>query len=188
MQKAAKNQKSEDELSLIYFIKTNGITDFILSYDFIMAIISTLILFAMIAYFSIYSKDVDMFLFRTSDIIFSNSVTINSSLLGLIIAAIAIFASFSKPEILAKLYRHKKDKAHLHQYVLVLFFPAIPAIVGIFFSFIGNVLLTANSKFTIFVALLTIFFTFYCIFGVWESIKQIAKSIITQAKMYKEGV
>ena len=183
MQKVDNNQKSENELSLLYFIKKYGITDFILSSDFIMATICTSILFAMIAYFSIYSEDIDLFLLFTSEMIFSNSMTINSSLLGLIIAAIAIFASFSKPEILAQLYKHKKEKAYLHQYVLVLFFPAIPAILGIFFSFTGNVLLTANSKFTIFIAFLALFFTFYCIFGVWETIKQIAKSIITQAKM-----
>jgi multisubunit Na+/H+ antiporter MnhE subunit len=186
MHKDSINTNSTDELSLVYFFKKNSICSIICSLDFIRASICSLILYSIIGYFSIHLAHVDRFFLNTSDVIFSNSITIDSSLLGLIIAAIAIFASFSRPEILAQLYIHKKDEANLHQYVLVLFFPAIPAILGLFFSFIGNVLLTAKSEYTIYIAFLVTFFTFYCIFGVWESILQIAKSIITQAKMYKE--
>lgn len=88
----------------------------------------------------------------------SNTISIDSSLLGIIIASIAIFASFSRTELLAQVYKYKEDEKRLHQYILVLFFPAIPAIIGIFSAFVGNVLILAKNNFSIFSACVSLFF------------------------------
>lgn len=182
---ASKNYK-EDELSLNYFIHSYSLKDIILSSDFLRSFLCSVILLLLIIYFSLNfesQQESKTFILKISESMLSNTVVINSSLLGIIIASIAVFSSFSRPELLRNLYGHKKEEGRLHQYLLVLFYPAIPAIIGIFFSFVGNILLIANNKFTIYVTFISVFFTFYCIFGVWESTKQISKSIITLAKV-----
>lgn len=176
---------STNDLQLNIFFGSYSFRDLLFSTDTLWALICTNVIMSIITYFLIILKTTQKahdFLIDISNMICSNAINIDSSLLGIIIAAIAIFASFSRPELLAQVYAYKKDERRLHQYVLVLFFPAIPAIIGIFSAFIGNVLIVAENKLSIFLALISLFFTFYCIFGVWESIKQIAKSIITQAK------
>lgn len=181
-----KNQNiSNNDLKLNLFLESYSIREIIFSTDTLLALICTNIIITLIAYISMTLQtvqEVHNFLIDISNMICSNAINIDSSLLGIIIAAIAIFASFSRPELLAQVYVHKKDEKRLHQYILVLFFPAIPAIIGIFSAFVGNVLIVAENNFAIFLAWISLFFTFYCIFGVWESILQIAKSIITQAK------
>lgn len=184
----ATNENSKDELSLKYFIQSYSVKDIVLSTDFLRASFCVVVLLFLIGYLSleIESKiESQNFLLKISESMLSNTIVIDSSLLGIIIASVAIFASFSRPELLRNLYGYKKDEGRLHQYVLVLFYPAIPAIIGIFFSFVGNVYLIAKSDFAIYITFISVFFTFYCIFGVWESIKQIAKSIITQARVGK---
>lgn len=184
MSKEIQNPSGND-LKLDYFFESYSIKNLMFSKDTLWALICTNIIMALIAYFSLNLQSIQKtqtFFRETNNMICSNAINIDSSLLGIIIAAIAIFASFSRPELLAKVYEHKKDEKRLHQYVLVLFFPAIPAIIGIFLAFAGNVLIAAENNLSIFIAWASLFFTFYCIFGVWESIKQIAKSIITQAK------
>ena len=179
------NQNDSNEYCLNSFIKSYSIPKLLFSNDFKWAFICTSIIIALICYFvnNFHSNQkVQIFLLEISEFICSNAIVINSSLLGIIVAAIAIFASFSNPELLAKIYKHKKDERRLHQYVLVLFFPAIPAIMGIFFAFLGNILIIAENNSSIFLAWISLFFTFYCVFGVWESIIQIANSIIIQAK------
>lgn len=184
----ATNEKSKDELSLKYFIQSYSVKDLVLSTDFLRASFCLLVLLILTEYFSLdFESKIESknFLLRISESMLSDTIAINSSLLGIIIASVAIFASFSRPELLRNLYGYKKDEGRLHQYVLVLFYPAIPAIIGIFFSFVGNVYLIAKSDFAIYATFISMFFTFYCIFGVWESIKQIAKSIITQSRVRK---
>lgn len=182
-----KNQFGND-LDSNVFIKAYSMKNLVFSTDFLMAFLCTTFIMSLVAYFSMHFQSAhksQTFLVDISNMICSNAINIDSSLLGIIIAAVAIYASFSRFELLAKLYEHKKDEKRLHQYVLVLFFPAIPAIIGIFFAFTGNVLIIAENNFAILFAWISLFFTFYCIFGVWESVKQIAKSIITQAKNKK---
>jgi len=179
------NQNDSNEYRLNSFIRSYSISKLLFSNDFKWAFICTNIIIALISYFVINfhsNQKVQIFLLEISEFICSNAIVINSSLLGIIVAAIAIFASFSRPELLAKFYKYKKDERRLHQYVLVLFFPAIPAIMGIFFAFLGNIFTIAENNSSIFLAWISLFFTFYCVFGVWESIIQIANSIITQAK------
>lgn len=179
-----KNQFGND-LDSNVFIKAYSVKNLVFSTDFIRALLCTNFIMVLVAYFSISHQSAQksqIFLIDVSNMICSNAINIDSSLLGIIIAAVAIYASFSRLELLAKLYEHEKNEKRLHQYVLVLFFPAIPAIFGIFFAITGNVLIIAENGFAIFIALVSLFCTFYCIFGVWESIKQIAKSIISQAK------
>ena len=181
----ASGKKAKDELNLMYYIKAYSIKDLVFSSDILRAFICVFILSILIIYFTTNfetPKKSKEFYLNISEPMLSNSISINSALLGLIIASIAIFASFSRPELMSKLYYHKEGEKRLHQYILVLFYPAIPAIVGIFFSFVGNVLLVANSSYTLIIALISVFFTFYCIFGVWASIRQIADSIVSQAK------
>ena len=180
-----KNQTDSNEYRLNSFIKSYSISKLLFSNDAKWAIICTNIIIALIYYFVINfqsNQKANIFILGISDIICSNAIVINSSLLGIIVAAIAIFASFSRPELLAQVYEHKKDEQRLHQYILVLFFPAIPATMGIFFAMICNIFVFAGNNFSIFLAWTSLFFTFYCVFGVWESIIQIANSIITQAK------
>jgi len=180
-----KIQNPKNDMKFNLFFESYSIRKLILSTDTLWAFFCTNIIMVTTAYLSTNfksSQEAQNFLIDISNTICSNTINIDSSLLGIIIAAIAIFASFSRPELLAQVYKYKEDEKRLHQYVLVLFFPAIPAIIGIFFAFIGNVLIIAENNFSIFLAWISLFFTFYCIFGVWESIKQIAKSIITQAK------
>lgn len=182
---ASKNHKKE-ELSLNYFIQSYSIKDIVLSTDFLRSFFCVIILLLLIKYLSLNfesQQEAETFVLRISEFMLSNTIVIDSSLLGIIIASIAIFSSFSRPELLRNLYGYKKEEGRLHQYILVLFYPAIPAIIGIISSFVGNILLIAKNSFTIHVTLISMFFTFYCVFGVWESIKQISKSIITQAKV-----
>lgn len=179
-----KNQ-FENELDSNIFIKAYSLKNLAFSTDVLWASFCTNIIMSLVAYFSMNFQSAQKsqtFLIDISNMICSNAINIDSSLLGMIIAAVAIYASFSRLELLTKLYMHKKDEKRLHQYVLVLFFPAFPAIIGIFFAFTGNVLIIAENNFAILFAGASLFFTFYCIFGLWESIKQIAKSIISQAK------
>lgn len=179
-------EQTKDELKFNYFIRSYSIKDIVLSLDFLrsifcVAILSVLVIYLLPNFES--PQETKSFLLKISESMLSNVIVVDSSLLGIIIASVAIFASFSRPELLKNLYGYKKEEGRLHQYVLVLFYPAIPAIIGICLSFIGNILLIANNDFTIYAAFISVFFTFYCIFGVWESIKQIAKSVITQAKV-----
>ncbi|MGD9778900.1 hypothetical protein [Methanomethylovorans sp.] len=183
MYKSQKEQK--DDLKISYFLKSYSIKDILYSDDFLLATSCSVIVLLLIVKIStdiVTLENREFFLLKTSEVILSNSIVINSSLLGIIVASIAIFASFSRPEILMKMYEHKKDESRLHQYILVLFYPAIPAIIGIFTSYIGQILLISKCTYTIYGSCISMFFTFYCIFGVWESIKQIAKSVISQAR------
>ena len=186
----SKNHK-KDELSLNYFIQSYSIKDIFLSTDFLRSSFCAVILLLLTIYLSLNfesQQESKIFVLKISESMLSNTIVIDSSLLGIIIASIAIFSSFSRPELLRNLYGYKKEEGRLHQYILVLFYPAIPAIIGIFFSFVGNVLLIANNILTIYVTFISVFFTFYCIFGVWESIKQISKSIITLAKVENNDI
>lgn len=182
-------EHKKDELSLYYFIQTYSIKDLIVSQDFLWSFFCVVIISLFIISFSLNfsnPQEYKNFISKISESILANTIVIDSALLSIIIASIAIFSSFSRPELLRSLCLHKKEEGRLHQYILVLFYPAIPAMIGIFFSFVGNIFLIANSSFTIYITLFSLFLTFYCIFGVWESIKQISKSIITQAKISNE--
>lgn len=175
------NNESLNETNSVVSLKTFTIKELLLSSDFICAFLSTLMLILIIYVFGEFKNE--KFLIDVSEMIDTNVININSALLGIIIAAAAIFTAFSKPELLSKLYYYKKGEKRLHQYLLVLIYPAIPAIIGIFFAFIGNISVISNRPyFSIIISIFAFFFTFYCIFGVWESIKQIANSIVTLAR------
>ncbi len=173
------NKSSNENSSTEVLLKSIPIKELLLSSDFIYAFFCTAILVLIIFAAGVHSANKN-FLIQISEMIATNAINVNSALLGIIIAAVAILMSFSKPELLSKLYFYKKDEKRLHQYLLVLIYPAIPAIIGIILAFIGNIFIIFNYAYlSIGISILIFFFTFYCIFGVWESIKQIANSIIT---------
>ncbi len=158
------------------------IKELLQSRDFIYAFLCTLVI-VLIMYSPIGQAQSENSLTAISEMIFANAININSTLLGIIIAAVAIFTAFSRPELLARLYFYKKDENRLHQYLLVLVYPAKPAIAGIFLAFVGNILLLSKHPYiSSIISVLVFFFTFYCIFGIWECIKQIANSIVTLAR------
>lgn len=179
--KSSLNETSPTEILL----KSIPIKELLKSPDFIYAFLCTVALILIIYVFGVHSSN-ENFLMEISEMIDTNAININSALLGIIIAAVAIVTAFSKPELLSKLYFYKKDEKRLHQYLLVLIYPAIPAIIGIILAFIGNIFIILKYAYLyISISTLVFFFTFYCIFGVWESVKQIANSIVTLARQNK---
>ena len=175
------SEKQSNELSTKTLLNSISFFELVVSRDFLYSSFCTLIT-ALLTYTIYKNSESVVFLTDVSGMICSNAININSTLLAIIIAAIAIFTSFSRPQLLFRLYFHKQNENRLHQYLSVLIFPALPAIFGIFFGILGNILMISKNNYAIIMAFLALFFTYYCIFGIWESIKQIAKSVVTLAK------